>query len=295
MTAFLERIKEDVLVCFGAIATMVQERGFDLSGCLGQWLMEHPEDTRWLTRQYLEAGCEVLGSAGSQFGRWRLAKWGLEDKVIELNRELTGIIKEVTPRDCYVAGTIAASGRMLQPLGDATPDEIYDGYREEALGYAEGGADVIWVMTMSDIEEAVLAVRATKDFTGLPVIATMSFDTTPKGCRTMMGIDSKTAAQRLAEAGADLVGHNCGGATPEETTGILNEMGAVTDRPLVAKPNAGIPEILDGRHIYPATPERYAAEALKWMDAGARVVGGCCGSGPEQARQIFIALKGREP
>jgi 5-methyltetrahydrofolate--homocysteine methyltransferase len=109
----------------------------------------------------------------------------------------------------------------------------------------------------------------------------------------MMGDDPKKAAQKLEEAGANLVGHNCGGATPEETTAILKEMREVTDLPLVSKPNAGLPESVDGKLSYPATPETYATESLKWVEAGARVVGGCCGTEPEHTRQIFIALKGR--
>jgi 5-methyltetrahydrofolate--homocysteine methyltransferase len=184
-----------------------------------------------------------------------------------------------------------ASGRMLEPMGDVTPAQLYDAFREEAVGYAEGGADVIWIMTMFDIQEAVLAVKAAKDFTKLPVMASMSFDFTPKGGRTMMGVDPKTSVEKLIEAGADVIGHNCGGATPEESTHILREMGTLTDMPLVAKPNAGIPESVDGRQVYPATPDRYAKEVPAWIAAGARVVGGCCGAGLEHTAKIAEAVK----
>jgi 5-methyltetrahydrofolate--homocysteine methyltransferase len=182
---------------------------------------------------------------------------------------------------------------MLKPLGDLDPELLYDAYREEVVGYAEGGVDVLWIMTMMDIEEAVIAVKAAKDFSSLPVMASMSFDFTAKGGRTIMGVDPVTAAKRLVEAGADVVGHNCGGATPEESTLILREMRTVTDKPLVAKPNGGKPELIDGKNYYPFTPEQFAMEVPNWVDAGARVVGGCCGTTPKHASEIFAAVKRR--
>ena len=211
--------------------------------------------------------------------------------MIELNDKVSRIVKQVTPKGCYVAGSIMPSGKMLKPLGDLDPGALYDAYREEVVGYAQGGADVLWIMTMLDIEEAVIAVKAAKDFSNLPVIASMSFDFTPRGGRTMMGIDPKTAAARLVEAGADVVGHNCGGATPEESTLILQEMREVTDKPLVCKPNAGKPELVGGKTRWPFTPEKYAQEAPNWIAAGAKIVGGCCGSGPEHAAKIYDAVK----
>jgi len=290
MPSFLEDIEAEPLVCFGALATVLMQKGFDLSGCLGQWCLEHPQALGWLTEQYLDAGCRILGAAGSQGCRWRLERWGLQDRVVELNREVTKLVKAAAPQDVYVAGLIMSSGRMLEPLGDLDPEQLYDAFREEVVGYVEGGADVLWVMTMTDIEEAALAVKAAKDFAHLPIIATMSFDSTPKGPHTMMGVDPKTAATRLVQAGADVVGHNCGGATLAETTRILREMAEVTTRPLASKPNAGKPEVVDGAVLWSATPEQYAAEALAWADAGARIVGGCCGTTPEHASRIRAAL-----
>jgi len=291
VSAFLEVIEREALVCYGAVATMLIERGFDLSGCLGKWFLDNPDELQWLTMQYVDSGCRIVGSAGSQSGPWKLTKWGLQDKIIELNRGVTELIKKILPPGCYVAGTILPTGKLLKPLGDLDREELGDAYREEAVGYAEGGADVIWVMTMLDIEEAVVAVKAAKDVSNLPVIASMAFDYTPKGGRTMMGVDPKTAATRLVEAGADIVGHNCGGATPEEVTMILKEMSEVVNNPLVSKPNAGKPEVTDRRTCWPVTPQQYAAEIPQWVAAGARIVGGCCGSTPEHAARISEALE----
>lgn len=291
MSDFLQRLKTEVLVAFGAVATELERDGFNLSGFLGGWIVEHPEAFKRLLKAYIDVGCHLLGVTGSQGTRFRLEKWGLQDKVIEVNIKATKIAREVTPPGGFVVGSCMASGRILEPLGDTTSDQIYNGFREEVVGYAEGGADVIWIMTMFDIQEAVLAVKAAKDFTKLPVIASMSFDFTPKGGRTMMGVDPKTAVEKLLDAGADVIGHNCGGATPEESTHIMREMGAITDKPLVVKPNAGVPESVDGRQVYPATPERYAKEVPNWIGAGARIVGGCCGAGLEHTAKIAKAVR----
>ncbi len=293
MTGFLERINEEPLVCYGAVATMLVERGFDISGCRGKWLLDHPDDLKWITKKYLDAGCKIVGAGGSQSCRWKLEKWGLQDKVTEINCQVARIVREVTTEDCFVAGTILPTGKMLKPLGDLDPEVLYSAFREEVLGYVEGGVDVIWVMTMMDIEEAVIALKAAKDFSNLPVIVSMSFDLTAKGGRTLMGLDPGTAAQRLAKEGAAVVGHNCGGATPEEATLILKEMRRATDKPLVAKPNGGKPKWVDGKDYWPFTPKQFAKEVSSWVSAGARIVGGCCGTTPKHAAEISTAVNSK--
>jgi len=292
MTSFIEQIEKEPVICFGAIATMLIDRGFDLSGCLGKWFLDNPDDLRWLTKQYMDAGCKIMGAGGSQGGPWKLEKWGLESKIIEINTGVTKIVKQSIPSGCYVTGTILPSGKLLKPMGDLDPEELYNGYKEEVTGYAEGGVDAMWVMTMMDIEEAVIAVKASKE-SGLPVIASMAFGMMPKGTYTMMGVDPKTAAKRLAAAGADIIGHNCGGATPEAVTSILRQMREVTDKPLVAKPNAGKPEVVNGKTLYNLPPQDFAMHAANWVDAGAKIIGGCCGSTPEHAAKIKVAVSSK--
>ncbi|RUA02351.1 MAG: hypothetical protein DSY89_02965 [Deltaproteobacteria bacterium] len=293
MIPFLEAVeKEDPLVCFGAVATMVQEKGFDLSGCLGKWFLDHPDDLRWLTRQYIDAGCQLIGAGGSQGGPWKLEKWGLQDQIVEINQGVTEIIRAEMPAGSYLTGTILPTGKLLKPLGDLDPEALYHAYQEEVTGYARGGADAIWIMTMMDIEEAVTAVNASKKAApSLPVIASMAFDMTPRGARTMMGVPPRVAASRLVEAGADIVGLNCGGVTPEEATPILAEMGKVVDTPLVSKPNAGKPEVVGDKTQWHTTPRQYAENAADWVAAGAKIVGGCCGSTPAHAAKIGEVLK----
>jgi len=291
MSDFMETIKERPLVTYGAVGSLLAGRGFDMTGCLGKWLLDNPDQLDWFTRQYLEAGCHILASAGSQCGPWKLKPWGLEDRIIELNRKVTERVKVLLPEDHFLLGSILPTGKMLRPLGDMDPQALYEAYGDEVVGYAQGGADIIWIMTMTDLDEAVIGVKAAKDFSKLPVMAAMAFDNTPKGPRTIMGVDPKTAAIRLSEAGADVVGHNCGGADLESVTRILDEMRKVIDKPLVAKPNAGTPILVDGKTHWPETPEAFAAAASMWVKTGARVVGGCCGSTPAHAAAISQALK----
>ena len=291
MSDFLETIKERPLVTYGAVGSLLAGRGFDMTGCLGKWLLDNPDQLDWFTRQYLEAGCHILASAGSQCGPWKLKPWGLEDRVIELNRKVTERVKALLPEGHFLLGSILPTGKMLRPLGDLDPQALYEAYGDEVVGYAQGGADIIWIMTMTDLDEAVIGVKAAKDFSKLPVMAAMAFDNTPKGPRTIMGVDPKTAAIRLSEAGADVVGHNCGGADPGSVTRILDEMRQVIDKPLVAKPNAGTPVLVDGKTHWPETPEAFADAASMWVKTGARVVGGCCGSTPAHAAAISRALE----
>jgi 5-methyltetrahydrofolate--homocysteine methyltransferase len=291
MSDFLETIKARPLVTYGAVGSLLVDRGFDMTGCLGKWLLDNPDQLDWFTGQYLEAGCHILASAGSQCGPWKLKPWGLEDRVIELNRRVTERVKALLPEGHFLLGSILPTGRMLRPLGDLDPQMLYEAYRDEVVGYVQGGADIIWIMTMTDLEEAVIGVRAAKDFSNLPVMAAMAFDNTPKGPRTVMGVDPKTAAIRLSEAGADVIGHNCGGADPGSVDRILDEMRLVTDKPLVAKPNAGMPVLVDGKTQWPETPQAFAAAAATWVKSGARVVGGCCGSTPAHAAAISRAVE----
>lgn len=292
MNNFLKKIAEqEPMVCYGAVGTMLTQKGFDLTGCIGKWLLDNPDNLRWITKKYVDAGCTIIAAGGSQSGPWKLKNWGLENEIIKINSQVTEIVKHEIPKECFIAGTILPSGKLLKPMGDLDPDKLDKAYQQEAKGYAKGGAHAIWVMTMMDIEEACIAVKAAKKAANLPVIASMAFDVTKRGIYTMMGVDPQTAAIRLTEAGADIVGHNCGKAAPDQVIPILEQMKKVTDKPLVVKPNAGIPQLIDGVTCWQSTPDEYAASAVKWVEAGAKIVGGCCGSTPEHAFRISRALK----
>jgi len=199
--------------------------------------------------------------------------------------------RQVCPPNCYLSGNISNLGHLLQPLGEVSYEEAYESFKEQALAMAEGGIDVVWVLTMTEIPATEAAIRAVKDTIKVPVMASMSFDATTKGARTIMGATPAEAAARLDRAGADVIGANCGGISPAQVVDVLKEMAGATRKPLVAKPNAGKPEVIDGATVHPMSPEDMAAHVPAWIEAGARVVSGCCGAGPEHIARIAEAVR----
>jgi 5-methyltetrahydrofolate--homocysteine methyltransferase len=190
-----------------------------------------------------------------------------------------------------VLGSIGPTGEFLQPNGTATEREMYEVFAEQARGLAAGGIDAFCIETMSDCAEAALAIRAAKDTTGLPVIATMTFDSGRRGYFTMMGITPEVAARKLDEAGADAVGSNCGIAI-EHMIQIIAAMRRATTKPILAHVNAGMPEMGNGQIVYPDTPQHMAELMPSMVQAGANIVGGCCGTGPDHIRAFVKALRG---
>jgi 5-methyltetrahydrofolate--homocysteine methyltransferase len=197
-----------------------------------------------------------------------------------------------------VAGSIGPTGHLpdtFEPLGDVSEKEFYENFREQALGLAEGGVDLFAVETMMYPEEAVVAIRAAKESTGLPVMASMFFRWEPeKGRdRTMWGTSPEQAARILIQAGADVVGCNCGDGGPERSAVVIQAMRSVTTGPLIAYPNAGLPRIRDGKTIYDLSPDEMASRYPAILDAGANVVGACCGSTPAHIRAIAAVVRKR--
>ena len=196
----------------------------------------------------------------------------------------------MAPPGRFVLGSIGPTGEFLEPNGTATEAEMYDVFAEQARGLAAGGVDAFCVETMSDLAECTLAIRAAKEVSGLPVVATMTFDKGPRGFFTMMGITPAGAAEQLAAAGADLVGSNCGIAI-EHMIEIITDMRAATGTPILTHINAGIPRIESGQIVYPDTPEMMAECIPRVVAAGANIVGGCCGTSAEHVRAFVAACR----
>lgn len=292
--SFWNRMQNEILVMSGAMGTVMQKSGSDLGGCLSNWIIEHPAIYQNLVREYFQVGCDIVAGATSTSNRISLTKFGLSEKVAELNRGVIKIIKEIKPTQAFVAGNIGPSGKILKPLGDLSPDELFAAYAEQASYLAEGGAEVINILTMYDLEEAVLALRAAKKFTSLPVIVSLAFDPTPKGFRTMMGITPEVAAKRLEEEGADVMGANCGRISLVQTTEVLKLMRKVCQKPLIAKPNGGAPHMVAGEEKYMAGPDEFAHHVEEWVQAGATIVSACCGSSPAHLQKMVAKLRGKE-
>ncbi|HEY5513811.1 MAG TPA: bifunctional homocysteine S-methyltransferase/methylenetetrahydrofolate reductase [Geomonas sp.] len=287
-SSFLERIRGEVLVGDGAIGTMLYAKGVSLEANFEHLNLVRPGLVLELHAEYLAAGAQVIetNSFGANFVK--LSAIGLGGKVAEINRQGALIARRAAlGHDAFVAGSIGPLGRGK---GDLTEGEARDCFRVQAAALAEGGVDLFILETFGELEELEWAVRAAKE-TGLPVISSLAFG---EGSRLSGGIVAEDAALRLAAAGADLIGANCG-AGPLELLATLKRIAAVTELPLAAYPNSGFPEYVDGRYIYRTTPDYFAGMAREMVAAGASLVGGCCGTTPEHIRAVAQALSGLRP
>jgi 5-methyltetrahydrofolate--homocysteine methyltransferase len=288
---FLGRLEKEVLVLSGAMGTMMAKMGADMGGCIGQWILEHPDVYRDLVREYFGVGCDIVSGGTFNLNRISLAKFGLAEKAGELNRGMIRILKGVQPEGKYVAGSMGPTGRMLKPLGDMDPQEAFEAFSEQARALADSGAEIINILTMYDLEEAVIALRAVKKETPLPTFVSLAFNPGAQGYRTMMGVSPDAAARRLEAEGADVIGANCGSVTLDQMTEVIGLMKANCQRPLIVKPNAGSPKMVEGKEKYAAGPEEFAEHVETWVKAGARIVSACCGSGPPHLKEIVREVK----
>ena len=291
MSDFLEQIRQGrVLVSDGATGTYLQQHGLEAGGCPEVLNADAPEVVRGMAAAYFEAGSQMVETNSFGGSRYMLAKYGFGERVEELNRLGAELARSVAPQGRYVLGSIGPTGEFLEPNGTATETEMYEVFAEQARGLAAGGVDAFCVETMSDLAECTLAIRAAKEVSGLPVVATMTFDKGPRGFFTMMGITPGGAAQQLSTAGADLVGSNCGIAI-DHMIEIIADMRAATENPILTHINAGIPRIESGQIVYPDTPEMMAECIPRVVQAGANVVGGCCGTSAEHVRAFVEACR----
>jgi 5-methyltetrahydrofolate--homocysteine methyltransferase len=277
----------------GAMGTMLMTNGLEFGDPPELWNLEHPEIIRRVQRGYADAGSQVLLTNTFGGNRLRLELHGREDRVDQLNRTaavLARVEANAADHPVIVAGDIGPSGQIMATIGGSlTPEIAREVFAEQARGLAAAGVDVMWVETMSDVTEAVAAIQGAKEAApDVPVIATMSFDT--RG-HTMMGVSPERAAEALLAAGAAAVGGNCGNG-PEEIIPVIEKMrAAFPDAVLVAKGNVGMPTLVGMAVAYETTPETMAGFARRFADAGANVIGACCGSTPPHLRAMAEALR----
>lgn len=279
----------NVWVADGAWGTELQKVGMTAADCPEEWNVTHADEIRDLVRSYLEAGSQIILTDTFGGTRFRLKRHGYEDRVHELNLAGARLVKETVGDAAYVFASMGPSGEMLI-TGDVTEDALSDAFRAQAAALAEGGADAIAIETMSDLEEARLALHAVRDATSLPVVACMSFDSGPEKTRTMMGVTPEQAAEKLTELGADVIGANCG-AGIERYVRICEKLRSATTKPLWIKPNNGLPEREGDRVVYRQPLEDFLAYVPQLVDAGANIIGGCCGTTPDHIRGIRERLQ----
>jgi len=279
----------DVIVADGAMGTMLQAAGLPTGTHPEAWLLENAGAVRDVHRAYVEAGAGLILTCTFGGTRVRLERAGLAGRVAEVNRRAVEIARQAAGSEAYVAGDVGPLGKFLAPLGTITYEQAVAIFAEQATALAKAGVDVLYIETMSDLNEVQAAVEGTRQAgSGIPVFATLSFD---RYGRTNMGVRPEQAAQTLLALGVDAFGANCG-ATLEMTEGAVAKMHeAVPQAPLIAKPNAGKPRMVGREEVYDATPEDMAAYARRFVALGARVVGGCCGSTPTHIRAIAQAVR----
>ena len=291
MTPILEQVAAgQVLVADGAIGTLLMQRGLQAGACPESVNLQRPEDLEEIARLYLEAGADIVQTNTFGGSPLKLAMYGLDGQAEEINRRAVGAVRKVVGDRAFVSGPCGPSGKMLKPYGDAEPDEMYDSFRRQIGTLINAGIDVICVETMIDLQEATLAIKAAKNASAtIPVMATMTFDSTPKGFYTIMGVDIEKAAAGLQEAGADVIGSNCGNGI-ENMIKIARAFRACSDLPLIIQSSAGLPVTKDGQVVYPETPAFMAEKAKELIEAGVAIIGGCCGTTPEHIRAMRMTV-----
>jgi 5-methyltetrahydrofolate--homocysteine methyltransferase len=275
------------VVTDGAWGTQLQQRGLPIGACPDAWNLEQPNKVEDVARCYVEAGSRIILTNTFGANRFILGRQGLADRVADVNRAGVEISRRAASDKAAVFASVGPTGIMLM-MGDVSPDAVQAAFAEQVQAIAEAGADGIVVETMSDPAEAALAVVAARE-TGLPVVACMTFDSGPNKDRTLMGATPERAAGELIAAGADVVGSNCGHGIAGMVE-ICRRYRTVTDCPLWIKANAGLPEMVDGQTVYRQTPREFAAYVPQLIEAGASLIGGCCGTSPEYIRAVVEAI-----
>jgi 5-methyltetrahydrofolate--homocysteine methyltransferase len=276
--------KGEVLLADGAWGTEFFKRGLMQGSPPDEWNLTHPEIVREITREYLDAGALIILTNTFGANRFRLEAHGLSGRVREINIRGVELAREVVGRRVVVAGDIGPSGRITA-LGEVTSEDLAAAFTEQARALRDGGVDWIVVESMADADEMEIAVRAARDAAGVPVVASMTYNRTPKGYRTMMGNTPEACVRKAESAGASLVGANCGTGI-EDYVPLAPVLRSLTELPLWVKANAGVPQIVGGKVTYPLTPEQYASFVPALVQTGVDVIGGCCGTDPRFIREM---------
>lgn len=285
LSTFLTR--KDLILLDGAMGTQLAERGAAMGG---QSTISHPDQVLAIHKDYVQCGCHILITNTFAMNRVYIETHKVDVDVREVNVSGAQLAKQAVGPDQYILGDMSSTGKLLEPYGDLKESAAYEAFAEQAVLLAEGGADGFIIETMTDLKEALCALRACKEVSTLPVIVTMAFSSPQNGGRTIMGNAARECATALTEAGAQAVGANCGEIDPFQMAEIVSAMRSGTDLPLLAKPNAGRPRMVDHKTVFDMSPPEFVTGIMECISAGATMVGGCCGTSPEHLCALADAI-----
>ncbi len=280
---FRELVSNKIIYLDGAMGSNLIKRGMPQGVCPEKWILENRDIVVQLQKEYVEAGTNILYAPTFTANRPKLQEYGLENDLVRINKELVAISKEAADGKALVAGDITMTGIQLKPMGALDIEELIEIYKEQTLALIEGGVDLFVIETMMSLQETRAAVIAIKEVCDLPIMATMTFE---KSGRALYGTDAKTAAIVLTSLGVDAIGANCS-TGPADMAQVISDMASVVNIPIIAKPNAGIPYLNEaGETAYDNTPENFGNEMKILVDAGATILGGCCGTSPDYIKEV---------
>lgn len=287
MLSLIEKIKkQSVVVSDGAWGTFLMAKGLNPGECPELWNVTHPGKVAEIAQSYKDVGTAIVKTNSFGGSTFKLKNYGLEERCFELNKAAAAISRKVAGEELLVLASIGPTGKFLI-TGEVTEEELYECFKTQAMALAEGGADVILVETMTDLEEAKIAIKAAKENTKCEVVCTMTFDKIGEDAFvTMMGVTPEQMVTELAAAGVDALGANCGNGMDGMIV-ITRQIRAVNSKiPVVIHANAGLPQYQDGKTVFPETPEMMASNFNKLVSAGANVIGGCCGTSPAHIQKM---------
>jgi 5-methyltetrahydrofolate--homocysteine methyltransferase len=287
MESLITRIgRGQVLLADGAIGSLLMARGLAGGQAPESLNLSNPGVLEEIATLYLEAGAEIIQTNTFGASPLKLANYGLAGQAAEINENAVRAVRRVVGESAFVSASCGPSGRILKPYGDTEAEKMLESFQVQMRSVINAGADLVCVETMSDVFEARLAVQAARSVSlSIPIMATMTFEATARGFFTIMGVTIEKACRELREAGADLVGSNCGNGSLQMVA-IAREFRKFTALPLLIQANAGIPELRAGKVHYPETPEFMAEKCRELIAAGVAVIGGCCGTTPEHTRAM---------
>lgn len=284
---FRNLVRQGIVILDGATGTNLQKAGMPGNVCPEQWILEHPDVMRGLQRSYVQSGTQILYAPTFTANRIKLAEYGLSDRLLEMNTQLVQLSKETAGDKVLVAGDLTMTGQQLYPLGELRFEELVDVYKEQGKALYDAGVDLFVIETMMSLQETRAAVLAIQETCDLPILASLTFEADG---RTLFGTDPETAVVVLQSLGVDAVGLNCS-TGPMEMIEIVEKMYAYANIPILAKPNAGLPELENGQTVYKTSPQEFAEAGCKLAEAGAAMIGGCCGTTPEHIQALAAKLR----